>query len=156
MPHGHRQSVSTAICKIIASIKSILHQQYAAPQITLQHVEQLKMQRDNQRMAERDINNWLYMDYLAPALANKTPFKANLFNVNRGGFMAKIIENGVVVFVPSNTLCDDRKHCKVDTELGTISIKDEVVYRLNDAVTVELSELNLARLSINAKVVNPT
>jgi len=134
-------------------IKSILDPQFKAPQLTQQDVELLKEQRDNQRQVERDISNWLYIDYLTQALSDKTPFKAQIFNVNRGGVMARVLENGAVVFIPSNHLSDDRKNTKIDTELGVITLNDHVIYRLNDQINVVISSLNADKLSITAKII---
>jgi len=133
-------------------IKSILDPVFSAPEVTLQDVEMLKEQRDNQRQVERDIKNWLYIDYLADALAEKTVFKAQIFNVNRGGVMARLDDNGAVVFLPLNHLSDDRKNTKIDTELGTISLNEQTLYRLNDQVNVTLSALNSDKLSITAQI----
>jgi len=133
-------------------IKSILDPVFSAPEITLQDVELLKEQRDDQRQVERDIKNWLYIDYLADALAEKTVFKAQIFNVNRGGVMARLHDNGAVVFLPLNHLSDDRKNTKIDTELGTISLNEQTLYRLNDQVNVTLSALNSDKLSITAQI----
>jgi len=133
-------------------IKSILHSEFEAPTITSQDVERLKEQRDNQRTVERDVNNWLYLDYLKDAYSDQTVFKAQVFNINRGGMMAKLECNGAVVFLPLNHLTADRKNAKIDTELGTISVKEQVMYRLNDRVEVVISGLNHEKLSINAKI----
>ncbi len=134
-------------------IKSILHSDFNAPTISLSDVELLKEQRDNQRMVERDVNNWLYLDYLADDLINLSQFDAKVFNINRGGLMAKIQCNGAVVFLPLNNLTKDRKGSKIDTELGTITINDQVAYRLNDTITLTLSDLNSEKLSITGKVI---
>lgn len=133
-------------------IKSILHDQFAAPTITPADVELLKEQRDNQRMVERDVNNWLYLDYLAQDVINLSHFEAKVFNINRGGLMAKILSNGAVVFIPLNNLTKDRKGSKIDTELGTITINEQVAYRLNDVITLTLSDLNQEKLSITGKI----
>jgi len=134
-------------------IKSILHSELPAPKVSELDCEKLKEQRDNQRIVERDINNWLYIDYLATDLRDETQFKAQVFNINRGGLMAKVAENGAVVFIPLNNLTKDRKGSKIDTELGNITINGQVAYQLNDFITVQLTDLNPDRLSITGKVI---
>ena len=134
-------------------IKSILHPEFTAPVIDVADVELLKEQRDNQRMVERDVSNWLYLDYLAQDLINLSQLTAKVFNINRGGLMAKIENNGAVVFIPLNNLTTDRKASKIDTELGTISLNEQVIYRLNDTITLVLTELNREKLSITGKVI---
>ncbi|MGB1298183.1 MAG: exoribonuclease II [Psychrobium sp.] len=113
---------------------------------------QLKTQRDNQRTIERDLCAWLYIDFLHHAAKNKQKFKAQIFNVNRGGVLARLIKNGATVFIPFSNIHSDRKVLKSDSEAGTISINDEVVYKITDEVTLAITDLNKNKLNITGSL----
>jgi len=134
-------------------IKSIISQGATAAAIVEADVVRLKTQRDNQRLVERDIGNWLYVDYLAGAVTTKQPFVGDIFNINRAGFMAKLRDNGAVVFVPTSNLHADRKACKCDTEAGQISINGQVCFSLNDQVELVITQANLPKRSLIASPV---
>ncbi|NRA83291.1 MAG: exoribonuclease II [Gammaproteobacteria bacterium] len=131
-------------------IKAIISKDYQAEPVNQAHALLLKEQRDNQRLVERDIGNWLYVDYLASKVESKQQFSAKIFNINRAGFMAKLIENGAVVFVPLGNLHPDRKSCKCDTEAGQIIIDGEVRFCLNQRVELVISQANVEKRSLIA------
>lgn len=133
-------------------IKAICCGGQSAPQPTEQDAILLKAQRDNQRMVERDIKAWLYVDFLHHAAANKQRFKAQVFNVNRGGVMMRLLKNGATVFVPFNNIHSDRKALKADTETSTVSVNDEIVLKLTDIVTISITDVNKNRLNITGSL----
>ncbi|MDP2562410.1 exoribonuclease II [Psychrobium sp. 1_MG-2023] len=133
-------------------LKAIIAGQPDQVTIKAAQAELLKQQRDNQRVVERDINNWLYIEYLAHAVSDETVFKGEIFNVNRGGCMVKLDENGAVIFIPSTTFAKDRKSIKIDTELGTISVNDQIINRITDKVTIVITNGNKDKLSLTGKI----
>jgi len=133
-------------------IKSIISESYQATSIVEADVVLLKSQRDNQRLVERDIGNWLYVNYLTGAVESKQQFNGTIFNINRAGFMAKLHDNGAVVFVPTSNLHSDRKACKCDTEAGQITINGEVCFSLNDQVNLVITQANVQKRSLIATI----
>lgn len=133
-------------------IKAICCGAPAAPQPTEDDALLIKSQRDNQRMVERDIKAWLYVDFLHHAAANKQRFKAQVFNVNRGGVMMRLLKNGATVFVPFNNIHKDRKALKADTETSTVSVNDEIVLKLTDIVTISITDVNKNKLNITGSL----
>jgi len=133
-------------------IKAICGFGQQAPEPTEQDALLLKTQRDNQRMIERDIKSWLYIDFLKHAAENNQRFKAQVFNVNRGGVMMRLIKNGATVFVPFNNIHADRKALKPDTETSTVTVNEEVILKLNDIVTVTIINVNKQKLNITGSL----
>lgn len=135
-------------------IKAIACEDVPAPTPTPDDALQLKTQRDNQRMIERDIKNWLYIDFLHHAAKNKQKFKAQIFNVNRGGVLARLLKNGATVFIPFTNIHEDRKALKADSDAGTVSVNDEVVVKITEIVTVAVTDVNKNKLSITGSLLN--
>lgn len=133
-------------------IKAIACGDITAPVPTEEDATRLKEQRDNQRNIERDLNNWLYIDFLQHAAKNKQKFKARLFNVNRGGILAKLIKNGATVFIPFNNIHNDRKALKSDSEAGTISVDEQIIFKITDEVTLAITDVNKNKLSITGSL----
>jgi exoribonuclease-2 len=133
-------------------IKAICCDGQPAPQPTTDDALRLKEQRDNQRMIERDLSAWLYVDFLRNAADNRQRFKAQIFNVNRGGVLARLIKNGASVFIPFNNIHDDRKALKADTETGIVTVNDEIVLKLTDIVTVSVIDVNKHKLNITGSL----
>ncbi len=135
-------------------IKAIACEDVPAPVPTPDDALQLKTQRDNQRMIERDIRNWLYIDFLHHAAKNKQKFKAQIFNVNRGGVLARLLKNGATVFIPFTNIHEDRKALKADSDAGTVSVNDEIVVKITEIVTVAVTDVNKNKLSITGSLLD--
>jgi len=133
-------------------IKAICCGGEVAPHPTIEDALRLKEQRDNQRMIERDLNSWLYVDFLRTAAENKQRFKAQIFNVNRGGVIARLIKNGASVFIPFNNIHDDRKALKADTETGIVTVNDQIVLKLTDIITLSVTDVNKHKLNITGSL----
>jgi exoribonuclease-2 len=68
--------------------------------------------------------------------------------------MARLIDNGAVVFVPASNLHSDRKACKCDSEAGHIKINDQICFSLNDRVQLIITQANKQKRSLIATVVS--
>ncbi|WP_404418069.1 exoribonuclease II [Marinospirillum sp.] len=112
-----------------------------APQLESELTEELTAARKINRMAERDVKDWLYARFLEPKVGET--FKAQIFNINRGGMRVKLLANGATVFIPASSLHANRDEITCDAEHGWVLIKDEVAYRLTDELTIELSEVRV-------------
>lgn len=108
--------------------------------------EQLTAARKINRMAERDVKDWLYARFLAEKTGER--FEAEIISINRGGLRAKLLANGAVIFVPASTLHAVKEEMNCDAEHGWIMIKDQIQYRLTDRIQVELTEVRIDQRSL--------
>ena len=83
-------------------LKALISQQPlpACPNESL--TEALSLSRRSNRMAERDIADWLYARFLSPDVANKTVFDAEVMDVMRSGLKVRLLANGAVCFIPAD------------------------------------------------------
>ena len=49
--------------------------------------------RRTNRMAERDVRDWLYVEFLEPEIEKKTVFNGEIFDISRGGLKVILTEN---------------------------------------------------------------
>ena len=113
-------------------------------------LQKMNLARRTNRMAERDVRDWLYMDYLKPDIAKGTVFEAEVFDLSRGGLRVILDENGAMVFVPSVFISDNRDAFILDGDLGIMTVNGEVKLRLGDKISVKIFEINRQTRSITA------
>ncbi len=53
------------------------------------------------RMAERDVADWLYARFLNDKAGTDTRFAAEIIDVSRGGMRVRLVDNGAVAFIPA-------------------------------------------------------
>ncbi len=131
-------------------LKSMIEHQ---EQIKLPDEELLKIMneaRRTNRMAERDVKDWLYVEFLEPDIEKKTPFEATIFEISRGGFKATLDANGAMVFVPFSMISDDKDALTLLNDTGEMLVNNEVVKRLGDKVMLKIIEVNRKTRSIIA------
>ena len=109
----------------------------AAPEETTLHLAE---RRRLNRMAERDVKDWLYVRYLANAIASEQVFKGELVDIRRGGLRVRLDANGASVFVPASTIVADKTTLAIDDKEGHVLVSGECHYRLGDPVSVVLIE----------------
>jgi exoribonuclease-2 len=102
-------------------------------------------------MAERFVSDWLYARTFAVVPAKLSKFIAEIFDINRAGMRARLTENGAAVFIPGCLILENKKRLDCNGENGTISIDNEVVYRIGDSLEVVLNEVNQENRSMIAK-----
>lgn len=115
--------------------------------------EELAIHRKHHKIAERTVGDWLYARTLADEPKAKTEYTAEIFDINRAGMRARLIENGATVFIPNPLIVDNKERIEGNNENGTVSIDKEVVYRLGDTLKVVLHEVNQETRSLIAKPV---
>jgi exoribonuclease-2 len=113
--------------------------------------EELALHRKHHKMAERNVSDWLYARTFADEPAKQTKFIAEIFDINRAGMRARLTENGAAVFIPGSLILENKKRLDCNGENGTISIDNEVVYRIGDSLEVVLNEVNQENRSMIAK-----
>lgn len=118
-------------------------------------LQRMNLSRRTNRMAERDVRDWLYMDYLEPEIAKKTVFEAEIFDISRGGLRVLLEENGAMVFVPSVFISENRDAFNLDGDLGILYVNGEAKLRLGDKIKVKIAEVNRQTRSITAAPSEP-
>lgn len=112
---------------------------------------QLAERRRLNRMAERDVGDWLYARYLKDKAGTDSRFNAEIIDVTRGGLRVRLLDNGAVAFIPSSFIHAVRDELVCSQEMGTLSVKGDVVYRQGDTLDVVIAEVRLETRSIVAK-----
>ncbi|MCG8155745.1 exoribonuclease II [Brenneria goodwinii] len=103
------------------------------------------------RMAERDVGDWLYARFLKDKAGTGTRFPAEIMDITRGGLRVRLLDNGAVAFIPSSFIHAVRDELVCSQDTGTVSVKGEEVYRQGDTLDVVITEVRLETRSVIAK-----
>ncbi|WP_343553563.1 exoribonuclease II [Pantoea sp.] len=103
------------------------------------------------RMAERDVGDWLYARFLAPFAGTDRKFSAEIIDVSRGGMRVRLQENGAVAFIPAPFIHAVRDELVCSQDSGTVQIKGEVAYRVTDIIDVTIAEVRMETRSVVAR-----
>ncbi|CAI0955405.1 Exoribonuclease 2 [Serratia entomophila] len=131
-------------------LKAIIGQQPAEkPQdeVTVQLAERRRLNR----MAERDVGDWLYARYLQDKAGTDQRFNAEIIDVTRGGLRVRLLDNGAVAFIPAPFIHAVRDEMQCSQETGTVMIKGEVAYRQSDSLQVTIAEVRMETRSVIAR-----
>lgn len=125
----------------------ILHSEHPTlpDDATLQTMNQAR--RIN-RMAERDVKDWLYVDYLEGDIAKKTEFTGEIFDVVRGGLRVSLKENGAMIFIPASLIADIKSDVDFDGQNGIVFVSGKPAWRLSDEIKVRILAVNKETRSI--------
>ena len=131
-------------------LKAVIRgEEIARPQDTLTLT--MGERRRLNRMAERDVGDWLYARYLAPVAGSDRKFSAEIIDVSRGGMRVRLQENGAVAFIPAPFIHAVRDELVCSQENGTVQIKGEIAYRVTDVIDVTIAEVRMETRSIVAR-----
>lgn len=108
----------------------------------------MNLARRTNRMAERSVRDWLYVDYLEPDIAKKTVFHGEIFDVVRGGLRVTLQENGAMIFVPGALISDDKTAMEFSAQTGELLVNGKCALRLGDPIEVRIFEVNKVTRSI--------
>ena len=131
-------------------LKAIIKGETAArPQeeTTVQMVERRRLNR----MAERDVGDWLYARFLSDKAGTDTRFAAEIIDVSRGGMRVRLVDNGAVAFIPAPFLHAVRDELVCSQESGTVQIKGEVAFKVTDVIDVTVAEVRMETRSVIAR-----
>lgn len=131
-------------------LKAIISQQ-AAQKPQEEDCIRIAERRRANRMAERDVGDWLYARFLKPFAGTETAFNAEIIDITRGGIRIRLVENGAVAFVPAPFLHAVRDEVQCSQETGTVIIKGETAYKLNDIISVRIEDVKLETRNIVAR-----
>lgn len=114
--------------------------------------------RKSQRLAERDVNNLLYSQYLKGQEQSNWRYKAEIFDIIKAGIRVRIQENGATFFIPCSLLCKDAKDAKqidCNRELGKVIIAEQTELQLGDIVDVILNNVKADTHQLIGKLADP-
>lgn len=132
-------------------IKRVLKGESAPAEASQTLTEQLTERRRLNRMAERDVKDWLYVRYLNEAAKQQQEFDAEIVAINRGGMRVRLIANGATAFVPAPLLHSDRDKVAIDDKEGRVQIEGEERFKLGDVIRVALVEAREETRSLVAR-----
>nr|WP_024968181.1 exoribonuclease II [Pantoea sp. IMH] len=107
--------------------------------------------RRQNRMAERDVGDWLYSRFLQKSAGTGERFSAEIIDVSRGGMRVRLTANGAVAFIPAPFIHAVRDELVCSQENGTVQIKGEVAYRVTDVIEVTIAEVRMENRSVVAR-----
>ncbi|WP_022940254.1 exoribonuclease II [Psychromonas hadalis] len=114
--------------------------------------------RKSQRLAERDVNNLLYSQYLKDQVQSKWRYKAEIFDIIKAGVRVRIQENGATFFIPCSLLCANTKDAKqidCSRELGKVIIAGQTELQLGDVIDVMLNNVKLETNQLIGRLADP-
>ncbi|WJY16827.1 exoribonuclease II [Pectobacteriaceae bacterium CE90] len=111
----------------------------------------LSERRRLNRMAERDVSDWLYARFLKEKAGTDVRFLAEIMDVTRGGLRVRLLDNGASAFIPASFIHAVRDELVCSQETGTVTVKGETVYRQSDTLEVTIAEVRLDTRNIIAK-----
>lgn len=114
--------------------------------------------RKSQRLAERDVNNQLYSQYLKGQEQSNWRFKAEIFDIIKAGIRVRVQENGATFFIPASLLCKDSKQAKsidCNRELGQVLIAEQAELQLGDIVDVMLNNVKAETYQLIGRLADP-
>ena len=121
--------------------------------ITAPTNEQLKSMSDRRkklRLAERDIAENLYSQYLLDK--QDQTFAAEIVDINRGGARVRLTDIGAFAFLPLSMIHKVRDEISAYPEDGLIKINDEIAYKLADTITVAIYQVKTENQSVIVKL----
>lgn len=121
-------------------LKAIISQQDVPVRADATLTDALSLSRRSNRMAERDIGDWLYARFLLPAVASGQVFDAEIMDVMRSGIKVRLLENGAVCFVPGSLILKDRKRFICNHDEGRAMLDGEIYYELGQTIQVKLQD----------------
>ncbi|CAL4320825.1 exoribonuclease II [Buchnera aphidicola] len=116
-------------------------------------LQKISDQKRKHRLSERDIEDFLYIQYFQKNNSYKEIFDAEIIDICRGGIRAKILKNGANIFVPKSFIYCNRSVIDLNIDKGIIYIKGKVFYKITDILKVQLTEVRMDKKSIIAKII---
>ncbi|XBS68215.1 exoribonuclease II [Acerihabitans sp. KWT182] len=133
-------------------LKSLIGQEAAgkpSEDVMLRMAERRRLNR----MAERDVGDWLYARYLKDKAGDGTRYAAEIIDISRGGMRVRLQENGAVAFIPAPFIHSVRDELMCSQDTGTVQVKGEERYRQGDSIEVTLAEVRQETRSVIARPV---
>ncbi|SFM95836.1 exoribonuclease-2 [Izhakiella capsodis] len=114
-------------------------------------IQKMSERRRLNRMAERDVSDWLYARFLRNSAGTDRRFSAEIIDISRGGMRVRLLDNGAMAFIPAPFLHTVRDELICSQEAGTVGIKGEIIWRVSDLIEVTIAEIRMETRSIVAR-----
>lgn len=111
----------------------------------------LAKRRRKNRMAERDVSEWLYARFLKDRVGSDTRYSAEIIDVSRGGVRVRLLNNGAIAFIPASFIHNVRAELIFSQDNGTVQIKGKEYYRQGDTIEVIIVEVRMKHRAIIAR-----
>ncbi len=106
--------------------------------------------RRSNRIAERDVKDWLYVDYLEKDFKEGKVFEAEILDISKNGMRVTLLQNGATVFMPASMFTDSFDIVEFKNLTGEVLVDGKVALRLSDIITVKIVDINKPTRSIIA------
>ncbi|CAL4321512.1 exoribonuclease II [Buchnera aphidicola] len=107
-------------------------------------------QRRKNKMAEKEIQNWLYVNFLKKIDEKDKIYSAEIIDIYKNGIKARIIENGAYVFIPLFFLHSKKNEVVCNKEYGIIEVLTHIFYRISDILSVTIVDIQIDKKNIIA------
>lgn len=132
-------------------LKSIIHnEKIAKPSEEIKF--KINENKRRNRIAERDISDWLYAIFFKKEQYQNKKFHAEITDISRNGIRARLIENGAYVFIPGIFIHSVKKELNFNKEIGKVFINNIMRYKITDIIQIILLDIRLESRSIIAKI----
>ncbi|AAO26974.1 exoribonuclease II [Buchnera aphidicola str. Bp (Baizongia pistaciae)] len=109
--------------------------------------------RKRLKMAERDLEDWLYSKFFSSIEYTKNSFNAEIIDVFRSGIRVRSLKNGANIFIPSSFLHNIRNELLCHQDQGIVYINDKKMYSVSDIIQVKLINIRTQTRNLIGKPV---
>ncbi|PLK58135.1 exoribonuclease II [Candidatus Palibaumannia cicadellinicola] len=110
--------------------------------------------RRQNRIAERDVEDWLYARFLQQKAGSDIRYRAEIIDICRSGMRVRLVDNGAIAFIPAIFIHSIRDELVCNQDLGTVQVKGVERYRQGDTIEVTIAEVRMDNHSIIANIVS--
>ncbi|MGP4123136.1 MAG: exoribonuclease II [Sodalis sp. (in: enterobacteria)] len=111
----------------------------------------LAERRRQNRIAEREVRDWLYARFLQPKAGSRHRFPAEITDISRGGMRVRLLDNGARAFIPAPFIHSVRDELVCSQDTGTVQVKGKECYRQGDMLDITLVEIRMENRSVIAR-----
>ncbi len=109
---------------------------------------QISERRRLNRIAERDVGDWLYALYLQDHVGTKKRFTAEIIDIMRRGMRVRLLDNGATAFIPNPLIHTEFGGIQYTQNDGSAQLKSKATYQLYDTIKVIISEVSIDTRSV--------
>ncbi|MBK4775405.1 exoribonuclease II [Candidatus Pantoea edessiphila] len=106
------------------------------------------------RIAEKDIEDWLYACYLSKFIDAEHIFTTEVIYISKNGMRVRLLDNGAIAFIPSIFIHVLRNELICNQDNGTLTARGKILYRITDIIDVFITKVCLEKRIIVARPVN--
>ncbi|NIH16613.1 MAG: exoribonuclease II [Buchnera aphidicola (Periphyllus lyropictus)] len=116
-------------------------------------IQNISNQKRKHRLSERDIEDFLYLEYFKKNNFEDKIFFSEIFEISRGGIRAKLLETGANIFIPSSFIHRIRSELDLNQDKGLIYLNGKLLYKISDVIKVKILNFRTNSKSIIAKLI---